>query len=134
MAGREIDFQRLVVDHQKNVRNLATWAKKARQSYAAMFSADNPVVFLAIDELVTSEMSGGLLSRLNTLNNLLYLLEEDPLQSVTVPGPFRRPRRGKRPEPWLASARQALRRAGVPQDHEDELLIVVGLIPYRLAV
>jgi hypothetical protein len=65
------------------------------------------------------------------LQSILDYLETSPLFVEPVKTPTRRPRPGHQPEPWIADAKRKLVRAKVPKTIIGDLLIAVGLLPYR---
>jgi hypothetical protein len=128
--GREADERRLLHDHQKLVENLRNQAAKARRSYLDVLSVEGPIAFEAIDELVSLERLGPL-AIVDSLGCLIETLDSDPFRTFNVEGPYRREKTGRLAAPWLKQVRTDLRSAGAPDDPEDNLLVAVGLMPYR---
>lgn len=126
--GWEIDFRRLLLKHHRRVKGLQDQATKARQSYLQILWHEPALAVDALEDLTPVSLD---IAR--ALDELLRKLDLDPFKNVRVQGPYRRPKAGNQPEPWLQRVRDELARAGVPNDPEDQLLIAVGLLPYRPA-
>ena len=68
---------------------------------------------------------------LQSIQSILAFVETSPLFVEPVKTPTRRPRPGHQPEPWIADAKRKLGRAKVPRALHTDLLIAVGLLPYK---
>ncbi len=97
---------------RKAVTDLRAWLVHQRYGSPQFFTAETmPEVFRCLDAL-------------------LLALDRDPFLNRSL-GAVRRPRAGHQPEPWKRRLQAALKAARVPKALRRELMIAVGLSPFR---
>ena len=118
-------------------KNLLQWTTRLRglcSRSPLVDSADLKRINTAINELLLTEKEivGSQVDESSPFYGIPTLkggsYEDIALVNHTTP---RRTRRGAPPRPWLKSVKRKLRDAGVPPEFRAELLISLGLLPYR---
>jgi hypothetical protein len=114
-GGRQIDdHRRFVQERDRIMRNFQRWARRLHR-------------FLVDRTAPRTAPSGTTLA----LELLQDRVAHDVLLNFRHEGPVRRPKRGHQAAQWLQDARRDLTAAGVRKDLQEDLLMAVGLTPYR---